>query len=182
MGSTIVGGRSNHPADVKNERLDVSAQAAPRAFFASRDFGRAFSWTSTIDAQTGEETAYLQNTSPTRILVIDKIIFSGLLAGIHAVGIQTSGTAAGTVMTGRNLNLGNTNTAEATAFGNALVTGSVAGDIIGYAYHGATSTTELDYNDSLILGQDDAIFLTVIVAVDGLVYQTIEGHYETITT
>ncbi len=178
MGLTILGGRSNQPADVKDERLDVSARAAPRAFFASRDHGRAFAWTSTIDAQTGEETAYLQNTSPTRILVIDKILFSGLLAGVHAVAIQTGGTAAGTVMPGRNLNLGNTNTAEATAFGDALVTGSVVGDIIGYAYHGPTGMAELNYNDSLILGQDDAIFLTVIVAVDGLVYQTIEGHYE----
>ena len=178
MGLIIYGGTSNDPADVKNNRLDVSAQTAPRAFYASRDHGRAFAWTSTIDAQTGEETAYLQNTSPTRILVIDKIIFSGLLAGVHAVGIQTSGTAAGTVMTGRNLNLGNTNTAEATAFGDALVTGSVAGDIIGYGYHGPTGMAELNYNDSLILGQDDAIFLPVIVGGDGLVCHTFEGHYE----
>ncbi len=178
MGLIILGGRSNQPADVKDGRLDTSARSAPRAFYVSRDDGRAFSWTSTYSAAAGEETAYLQNTSATRILVIDKIIVAGIQATVHAVGVQTGGTAAGTVMTGRNLNLGNTNTAEATAFGSASVTGSVVGDIIGYGYHPATGSDLLDYNDSLILGQDDAIFIRSVAGTTGLVYNTIEGHFE----
>ena len=178
MGLIILGGKSNQPADVKDNRLDTSARTAPRAFYVSRDKGRAFSWTSTYSAAADEETAYIQNTSPTRILVIDKIIVSGIQATVHAVAIQTGGTAAGTPMTGVNLNKGNTNSAEATGFGSASVTGSVVGDIIGYGYLPATGSFVFDYGFSLILGQDDAIFIRSIVGTTGLVYNTIEGHFE----
>ncbi len=178
MGLIILGGKSNQLADVKDGRLVVAARAAPRAFFASRDKGRAFSWTSTYSAAAGEETAYVRNTSATRILVIDKVIVSGIQATVHALAIQTGGTAAGTTMTGVNLNKGSTNTAEAAGFGSASVTGSVVGDIVGYGYHPATDSFLFDYGDSLILGQDDAIFIRSVVGTTGLVYNTIEGHFE----
>ena len=161
-----------------DNRLDVSARVNPREYYVSRDTGQAYAWTSTDATSAAEESISVQNTSTDKNLFIRKIIFAGVQATVHAVLLVTSGTPAGTVITGVNLNKGSSNTAAATSFGDATVTGTVDGDIIAQVYHVALGSVTIEFDGTVILGQDDTIAVRTVAGTDGIVYITIEGWYE----
>jgi len=170
-----VGGGKHASVSVTN-RLNVSSKASARAFYISRDSGNAYSWTSSYSAGTGEEVIYVKNTHASNKLFIDKIHVGGVLTGLFEL-YQVTGTAAGTTITGKNLNLTSSNIAAATALGNASVTSLTIGDRITLVRTAATATTLLNMDNTLILGFGDAIAITYTGST-GIVDTMIRGYYE----
>ena len=158
--------------------LLVDAHTIPRTAFVSESDGQSYAWISTDATAAAEESISVQNTSDDKNLHIQKVIFAGVEATVHAVLLVTGGTPAGTVITGVNLNKASSNTAAATAFGDNAVTGSVVGDIIAQAYHQAVGSVTIDFDGSVILGQDDTIAVRTIAGTAGIVYVTIIGFYD----
>jgi len=155
----ISGTKGHGIAEVSlNQRLNVSSRAASRAYYVSRDDGTCYTWTSSWSADTGKEVFYLKNTSKTLLLLIDEIVVSSVLTGLFEV-FTTTDTAAGTTVTGKSTNVTRRIAADATALGNAEVTGvtPAIADRIYLARTAATGRAVIDVKDELILGQDDAI-------------------------
>lgn len=181
MGGLVIedgaGGASKAKVDDENA-LVTNSRVIPRATFVSEDKGDAYAWTSTDATSAAEESISIQNTSTSQNLHIEKVIFAGVQATVHAVLLVTGGTPAGTPITGVNLNKGSSNTAAATAFGDAAVTGSVVGDIIAQAYHVALGSVQIEFGGEVILGQDDTIAVRTVAGTDGIVYVTIIGYYD----
>jgi hypothetical protein len=162
----------------KGGRLDTSSRSNPRIYYVSRDKGQAFSWHSTYSVGgTGEEILYIKNTSDTLKLFIDDVIVGGAVAAVFELRHETSGTAAGTTITGKNLNLGSGNVATATSFGNASVTGSLDGDIIASERVQAGDSKDFKTNDAIFLGKNDAVFIRYVGSA-GVAEASIFGYFE----
>lgn len=156
------GGGKNGKVEVSlNQRLNVSSRSSSRAYYVARDNGLCFTWTSSWSADTGEETFYLKNNSKTLLLLIDEIVVSSVNAGLFEV-FTTTDTAAGTTVTGKGTNQRIGIAADASALGNAEVTGvtPVVGDRVYMARVGANGRAIINVKDELILGQDQAIVFT----------------------
>jgi len=135
--------------------------------------GTAFILYSTDDAGNGEESWYVQNDG--RDLHVARIEISTAASGIFTIMRQTSGTAAGTVLVGRNAKLGLANLDDITAFGNASVTGSVDGDaIVGHDIN--TTLPYIFQLDDLIIPKGQALFVRTATAA--IVHITGYVHYE----
>ena len=171
-------GTGNQAKVDSDGELAVAARTIPRSAFISESRGDAYAWTSTDATSAAEESISIQNTSTDKSLHIERVILAGVQATVHAVLLVTSGTPAGTVITGVNLNKGSSNTASATSFGDAAVTGTVVGDIIAQAYHVALGSVTIEFGGEVILGQDDTIAVRTVAGTDGIVYITVIGFYD----
>ena len=177
--STIKSGDSGEVANVtKDKQLMTSSVSETSLEFASKAKEKAYSWTSTYAATGAEEVIYVKNTSTTDVLVIDEVVVGSSVANVFTLFKVDSGTAAGTTITGLNLSLQSGKTASATSFGNASVTGTLAGSVIAYDGAPADAFETLDLLGSVVLGQNDEISVTA--AVTGTVYVTVIGHYKAI--
>ena len=64
-------------ADGSDGRLNVSSRSDDRIFYVSRDNGDAYSWHSLdTGSAVGETNIYIQNTSPTKKLVIKEVVLA----------------------------------------------------------------------------------------------------------
>lgn len=170
-------GRNGNLANVNDdEQLLVRAVTESDLEFASEDKGKAFSWSSSYAATAADEIISIKNTSQTENLIIDEITLSNSVASLFTLFEVDSGTAAGTTITGKNLNLGLSNAASVTSFGNASVTGTLTGGVILYESVGANAGALLDLRGALILGQDNEIAITA--GATGTVSCTVIGHYK----
>lgn len=130
--------------------------------------GNAFTLHSVdTSAVAGEESWYLKNDGDD--IQIDSIEVSTSASGVFTVMRQTSGTAAGTAMEGRNMIAGASLMTDITAFGSASVTGSVDGDDI-IAHDIGTSTPHIFDMHGYTLPSGQAVF--VRTATNGVVYIT----------
>lgn len=159
-----------------DNRIDTSSRQSTRAYYVSRDAGQSYIWTSSFSAATGNEIIYVKNDSTSKNLYIDFIHVSGVNTGLFEV-YQVSGTAAGTTITGRNLNLTSSNVADATSYGDASVTGLTIGNRLYLHRTPANSSGTMEINDTLILGVSDAIALTYTGST-GIVDAEIRGFFE----
>lgn len=148
-------------------RVDVSARAANREFYNSRDFGQLYSLISE-DAATAsaEETLYLQNTSTTRTMYIDKIIISTDAAYAVHVKFVTGTAAGGSVLTPVNLSRLSSNAAEVNARGDGSITGTTDDGIIVHVRAAAGTIVEVPLPQGIILGQNDAIAIESLAVAD----------------
>ena len=144
--------------------------------FRSEEKGKAFSWTSTYAATAAQEVISIKNTSQTEILTIDYVGAGNSVASAFTLFAVTSGTAAGSAITGKPMNVSKGGTASATAFGGASVTGSLAGDTLGYTTVVAGATEEIPVLAAVVLGQNDEIAITA--SATGTVHVTVIGHYK----
>jgi hypothetical protein len=160
-----------------DNRLDTSSRSNPRVYYVSRNDGQAYTWSSAFSTATGEETISIKNTSTTKNLYIDSIRVGSANAAVWTLFQVTSGTAAGTTLTATNLNLTSSNAADSASFGNASVTGSLAGPVLDYIRTAANGEQELSLSDALILGQNDEIAITYTGST-GLTETVIEGFFE----
>lgn len=125
---------------------------------------------------TNEETIYLQNTSTTRNLFIDRIAVSPDTTSIWRIKFVTGTASGGSVLTPTNLNKTSSNDAETNVRGDGAVTGLTDdGDIIAFRVTGGTTRT-IDARGEIILGQNDAI--AVECETNSAVDITIEFHLE----
>jgi len=167
-------------AEVSDDNhLQVDSFALPLVAEISKIDGQTYSWASTYNVDGGSSIIYLQNTSPTKNLVIDEVDVGGLSGAIWELWTCTS-DGAGAVISGTNHNLNSSNDAEARAFGNENITANSSGLLVGYAMHGDAGEESFHTRDSLILGQNDAIIVktppTAITTTSGIC--TIIGYFE----
>lgn len=135
--------------------------------------GEGYIFYSTDDAGAGEESWYLQNDG--RDLHVEKIEISTAASGIFTIMRQTSGTAAGTTMEGRNQKLGLAILDDVTAFGLASVTGSVDGEAI-MGHDVGTERPYIFSLDGLIIPKGQALFVRTATA--GIVHISAFVHIE----
>ena len=177
--TTIKSGDGGDVANVtKDKQLMTSSVSETSLEFASKSKEKAYSWTSTYAATGGQQVISIKSTSTTDVLVIDEIVVGSSAANVFTLFKVDSGTAAGTPVTGLNLSLQSGKTASASAFGNASVTGSLAGSAIAYDGGPADTFETLDLLGSVVLSQNDEIAVTA--AVTGTVYVSVIGHFKAI--
>ena len=141
------------------QRLRTTSVASPRAYYISREDGQTYSWTSSYSASSGDEIIYIKNTDTERKLFIDIMRFSAVNTALFEV-FEVTGTASGTAITGKNLNLSSGSVADATSYGNNAVTGITIGDRITLVRVPANGVHDLNFENALILGFNDAIAVT----------------------
>ena len=167
----------NIPDVTDDHQLKITGSVESDLEYASEVNGKAYSWSSSFaTAGTDVEVISIKNTSSSDVLVIDEIVVCATGACVFTLFEVTSGTAAGTTITGQNLNLSSGLSAPATSYGNAAVTGSLSGNTLGYQCVTAGDSTILDTKGGLVLGQDDEIALTA--SANTTVYVTLIGHYK----
>lgn len=124
----------------------------------SLEDGQTYVWNSRYLVQADNQIIYIQNTSPTRNLIIDHIDVGATSGATWELWTSTT-NGAGTVVSGNNLNLTSSNSAEARGFGDANVTAAASGILLGYTKNEDNATAEIHVSDSIILGQNDAILI-----------------------
>ena len=159
-------------------RLNVSSRSDERIFYSSRDDGDAYIWHS-LDAAAaaGEYIIYIQNTSPTKSLIIKEVVIS---PGVDMEFIFTTmtGVAAGTPLIAFNLNRDSGNVAPDNSFGNAAVTTATPVTTFHTEQVLALTTSKVDFHDALILGQNDNFAIEGNVNAGGTLAVTVIGHFE----
>lgn len=159
------------------QRLDVAAASFPEAHLVSALDGQCYVWTSSWSSATGLETIYIKNDSKTKKLIISHITVGCVTTGTFELYTAT-GVAAGTPITGVNMNRSSNNVAAVTAYGAASVTGITPGERLGFVRCPATDTKELPTLDSLVLGFNDAITITWTGSTS-ITDANIIGYFET---
>lgn len=165
------------------QKVDTENRALVRAISTgpleerSEDFGDAAFFYSTYDTGgTNEEVISIKNTETEKRLHITRMSVGSAVAQIWTLFEITSGTPAGTVLTYLNPNLASGVANSVVAFGNAEVTGTVAGDTITDVVTLAGTQKELFFEGSIILGLNDGIALTA--SADGVIHVTIIGFWD----
>lgn len=129
--------------------------------------GDAYAWNAiSADIDGGDTALLVRNDSSTRYLVVEKLyVYSDVATSIdvHVIGTSTF-TAAGTAVTGVNLNPSSGNVADATAFADE--TGNTQGSII-LTLATAELTThqegiDYDFKGGVILGTNDCIGVDIV--------------------
>ena len=170
---------ANASVSPNGNRLDTSSRQNPRIYYVSRDDGQSYSWASTYNVDGGSSIIYLQNTSPTRNLIIDEIDIGALSGGIWELWTCTT-DGGGAVISGVNHNLTSSNSPEARAFGNENITSNSSGVLLAYTITPGIGVDNFHTKDSVILGQNDAIIVktppTALTAPSGVC--TITGYFE----
>lgn len=159
-------------------RLNVSSRSDERIFYVSRDRGQAYSIRSfDAAAAVDEYSLYFKNTSTDKNFYVKSIDLSPGVDMTFKISTVT-GTAAGTPITPVNLNLSSGNAAEASVFGNAAVTNLTEASVLDTHQVLALTSTVVDFNDALILGQNDNIAVECDVNAGGTVTIVMVGHFE----
>ena len=172
-------GRGFNAAVGDDNHIQVDSFTLPKVGETSLEDGQTYSWSSRYLIAAGSSIVYLQNTSPTRNLIIDHIDVGATSGATWELWSCTS-DGAGTVVSGNNLNLASSNNPEARAFGDANITSNTSGILLAYVKHGDGETAEVHISDSVILGQNDAIIIkkqpTPASTVSGIC--TVIGYFE----
>ncbi len=164
--STSGAGNVNTAAVDSGGRLVVRADTETDMNHAM-GVGLGYIFHSTYSASAGEEIFYLQNTGAD--IHVHRVVVSTSASGIFQILRQTSGTAAGTTITGKNGILGRPVMPAITAFGDASVTGSVDGEILLGHDIGTSEPFEFDTEDLII---PDTEALVVRAVTTGIVHVT----------
>lgn len=163
-------------------RFNVSSRSDSRAYYISRDFGDAFTVTShDATAATGTIILYYQNTSTTNNFVVNRITVGGVSTILWKVHFVTGTATGSTLLIPTNLNRTKNNAAAAIVRGDGPVTITI--DVLGEIGSFRTGTTDhddIELEDSLILGENDAIGVEVDDegAAAAAAEVTIQGYYE----
>ena len=159
-------------------RLNVSARSDDRIYYTSRDNGDAFSVTSRDTAAAGEYNFYFKNTSATKKFYVSNFTIGSAVLAIFKI-TKVTGTAGGAgAITITNLNMTSGNVADATATGDAAVTGLTAGDVIKDISVVADDSKFINMNDSLIIGTNDAIAIEYDTGAGGTMHITMKGFFD----
>jgi len=143
----------NHQVAVRSESVDSSA------IVAGRD-ERYFVWQSDYAASANDIVLYIQNTDPNRLLKIRKIYLYNSGATTWEMQRVDSGTPAGTEIDALNLTFGSGINANATAYGDAAVTGTSGTTAFSYVKD-AGDDHYLDANGAVIIKPFSAIQVKV---------------------
>ena len=142
----------------------------------SRLKGDTYSWSNvTYDYVAANTILGIENNSPNKYLVIDKVWLYGDVATQVKLHILSNVTMAGTAVTGQVLNRESRKTASATAKANE--TGNAVANIIANPYiPAAGESTLVDLKGAVILGEDD-MFGIDYVTEGAVANVTVLGHF-----
>lgn len=172
-------GRGFNAEVTADNHLQVDSFVLPRVAEISKEDGQTYSWSSRYIVDGGSSIIYLQNTSPTRNLVIDEIDIGGVSGTIWELWTCTT-DGAGTIVSGINHNLTSSNSPEARAFGDANITSNSSGALLGYAIHANSVEESFHTKDTVVLGQNDAIIVKTppasVTTISGIC--TVIGYFE----
>lgn len=150
---------NNYSAQVTAfNRLKVDAQTNLTAHFVSLRDQLAFNLSSLdTGGAANDYIAYLQNTSPTRLLFIDIVRVGAANAVVFKVSSVTGTAAGSSALTPQNLNLTSSVAAEATARGDGAITGLTEDRLLALDRVAAGTSSIIPFDDILVLGENDAI-------------------------
>ena len=176
-GRALGGGSLNEAAVDSDSNLATRAVIELDFEHVSEHERQAYVATSTYNATGGQEIIYLQNTSSTLNLHIERVVCSTAATGIFTLFRVTSASAAGGgAITPLNLFLGSANAAAVNAFGDAEVTGGLSGTTIDAQDIPTVTPYDLELNGALILPQNEAVAITA--EVSGIVFASIFFFFE----
>lgn len=169
-------------ADGQDVKVNKDGQLVTKAIVeselenASESTGLAFSWSSRFaTAGTDLEVLSIRNDSNDKLLHLERVWLGAAAAAEWTLNRMTSGTPAGTTVIGRPLNVDADKTADATAFGDASVTGSLAGDVKGRLLTPAGQTLPFDLSGAWIYGKNDTFFIGCLT--NTTISVTLIGHF-----
>ena len=168
-------------AQGSDNRFNVSSRQDSRRYYNSRDRSEAFTmvWDDATSA-AGDYIAYWKNTDTTgRELVVSSVGVNSVEASSFKLSVVT-GTASGTSVTPACLNRGSPKSAQATAVEAAgtAITGLTENVVVDHAGCQATGHQEFRLDDSLRLGQDEAIAIEYEQGTTGRTWGVIFAYYE----
>jgi hypothetical protein len=155
-----------------DSRANVSARSDERIYYNSRDVEQTYSFPFIFNtAASTEYAAYLKNTSISKTLVIRAVEVDGEVATRFQLD-EVTGTASGTAVVPKNLNLDSGNDAACTAIeglsaGTGITGLTAAGVALGNKWVVATGGGIIDPHDAIRLGQNDAIAVQVLETAGG---------------
>lgn len=163
-------------------RLNVSARSNVRAYYVSRDDGQSYSAVSEVTASNNTEfVLYLRNDDSTgRAFFVDKIDFGAEAPTTWQVHFVTGDAAGGGIVTPTNLNKISSNAAPATVRGNGQITGLTSAAKIHTSRTDAFKHNEETFEDTIILGQNDAIAILLSSGSTGNAECSLRGYFETL--
>lgn len=140
----------------------------------ANDQEKSFTWFSTYTTAGAENVIYIKNTHETDNLEIHSVVL-GTSANVIFTMSQVTGTAAGTTITGVNMNLGSTKTASVSSYGNAAVTGLTTGNTLLTFRVLANYGDKYNIEGGVIMPPNTAIAVAVsaLVTFDCTIY----GHF-----
>lgn len=177
-------GRGNVAGVSKDNRLMVAAKVNNRGYYVSRDEQRLFNAVfSDASATATNYVAYIKNTSTTRRLVIEFIRVEGVGGATPPIWrvVTATGTATGgTAVTAVNMNRGSAISAEATLLADNIGGFTAGTPLIASVRHPSNDSKQIDFDDTLILGQNDAIAIQYFAGTTAEASVTIRFYYEDI--
>ena len=160
-----------------NGRLNTKSIVETALEHVSAEDGLAFSWSSSFATGGADVECFtLNNDAIGKHLHIDQIWLGASANAVFTWGFVSGGTPAGTSVVGKPMNHDLTQVAEATAFGDAAVTGSVVVDSDAYFQCLANQTYRHDLEGAWILGRDDKFGISCDTSAT--VYITVIGHFD----
>lgn len=162
-------------------RLNVSSKTNARIYYNSRETGDAFSFTSDYSACSCDYVIYIKNDNETKNMVISDICVSAANSAKWEFQ-RVSGTGSSCcVIAGRALNFSKNTTADVTSRGNSAVSSLNETYSFTKRRTAAGAGTTIDFDESVILGRNDAIAIKYI-GTAGNVEVTIRVHFEVHST
>ena len=163
---------------INQVKVDREGRSSTRAFIETdqqhgADLGLAWTLCSTYAATGGQEVWSLKNNGDD--IHIDMLRISTSASSVVTLFRVTSGTAAGTTIIGRSMKSNEADLSDVTAFGDASVTGSLAGVTIDAQDIGTSVPYDFNANGYVLTkGQEVAITLETT----GVVYVAATLHRE----
>lgn len=137
----------------------------------------SFAWSTTFaTGGTNRDVLTIKNDNASKDLIIERVFLGADAAAVFTVGHVTSGTPAGSTVTPTCLNRGAIRTAEATAFGDAEVTGTVVtANIWTAAVLADAPPFVINTLGSLLLAKDDVFGIACSTSVT--INITVMGYF-----
>lgn len=154
-------GRGFKASVSSTNRLNASAKSNPRIYYISRDDGQAYSFESEYNAASGDYVICIKNNNSTKNMIISGVWLSSDNNSKWQID-KVSGTASGTTITGRSLNLTKNNKPDAESLGNAAVSGITNLYTLSTVRSPALTTAVMDFKETLILGDGDELAVKYI--------------------
>jgi len=160
-------------------RLAVEAISQTRLQEISAETGFAHTYTSTFaTGGTDIEVMSIENTASDKHMHLDQLWIGCDDVCTFVVGWMSTGTPAGTVITGRAMNEALGKTAPTAAFGNASVTGSITLDSHALFVLPADTMLLVDLEGAWVGEQGDTF--VVQSGTSTVVYVTVTAHFDDI--
>ena len=161
--------------DEEGRALTAAVSSGPLEHASSHEGDAAIFYSSFATGGTDIEVISIQNDEDEKRFHITRLLLSSSVAQIWDLLEVTSGTPAGTALVYVNPNFGSGVNNAHTSFGNASVTGSVAGTTFGKIQTLADVTKELFFEGVIILGKSDTFAISA--SANGTVYVTVIGFW-----